>query len=338
MRRSYGAFGALLAALALFAACSFAPKDEQIAKDVKARLFSAAELRDSRLDVVVKNGEVTLGGEAASEAARFQAYKIAMETPGVKKVHDQMTVRAAQVAPPEPQPVPEPPKPVKRVATPASPAPRATAAPAEPAPAPARAEAAPPAPVAAPAPAAPPEPKTKTVELPSGTRLTVRMIDSIDSEVHRAGEVFHASLDEPIVVEEEVIIPRGADVYVKLVEVRSAGRVAGRSELQLQLVRLTYQGKSYTLDSTTYEQKGASRGKRTAATVGGGAAIGAAIGAIAGGGKGAAIGAAIGAGTGTAVQVMTKGQQVRIPSETRLEFELEQPVEITYTPKKTSSR
>jgi len=179
---------------------------------------------------------------------------------------------------------------------------------------------------------------TKRVQIPSGSRLTIQMIDSVDSETHRTGQVFRASLDEPLMHEDDVVVPRGADVYVKLIESKSAGRMAGRSELRLELVRMVVNGRSYLLDSTEYEQAGASRGKQTATRVGIGAAAGAAIGAIAGGGKGAAIGAAAGAGTGTAVQVFTKGQQVRIPSETRLEFRLEAPVDITYTPGQAATR
>jgi hypothetical protein len=114
---------------------------------------------------------------------------------------------------------------------------------------------------------------------------------------------------------------------------RPAGKIQGRSELQLELDRLQFQGKSYALTSTIYEQKGESRGVDTAKKVGLGTAIGAAIGAIAGGGKGAAIGAGAGAGAGTAAQVFLKGKQVKIPSETRLDFALEQPVEFSLSPK-----
>jgi outer membrane lipoprotein SlyB len=71
---------------------------------------------------------------------------------------------------------------------------------------------------------------------------------------------------------------------------------------------------------------GKSRGSQSAERIGGGAVIGAVIGAIAGGGKGAAIGAGVGAGAGTAVQVMTHGDRLRIPSETLLEFKLEHDV------------
>jgi len=114
--------------------------------------------------------------------------------------------------------------------------------------------------------------------------------------------------------------------------------MTGRSELTLALINVVFQGKTYNVTSSDVKQSGASRGKRTAATVGGGAALGALIGAIAGGGKGAAIGAGVGAGAGTGVQVFTKGQQVKIPSETRLDFTLQSPFEVTYIPGKRSKR
>jgi hypothetical protein len=164
------------------------------------------------------------------------------------------------------------------------------------------------------------------------------MIDSIDSEINHTGEVFHASLDAPLVMDNEIVVPTGTDVYVKLVEARSAGHISGRSELGLELVRMQFQSKSYVLESTEYKQVGASRGKRTAETIGGGAAIGAVIGAIAGGGKGAAIGAGVGAGSGTVLQAATRGKQIKIPSETKLEFRLQQPVEVRYFPEKNKSR
>ena len=134
--------------------------------------------------------------------------------------------------------------------------------------------------------------------------------------------------------DDQVVIPRGADVSVRLVQAASAGHVSGRSELRLELVKLDFQGKSYPLVSSPYDLAGSSRGKRTAATVGGGAVLGALIGAIAGGGKGAAIGAGVGAAGGGVYTGMTKGQQVKIPAETKLDFRLEQPVSVTYMPKK----
>ena len=133
-------------------------------------------------------------------------------------------------------------------------------------------------------------------------------------------------------VDGEEIIPAGTDVSVRLTEAKSAGKFAGRSELQLEISWFEFQGRRYTVDSSTYEQAGSSRGKNTAAKVGGGAAVGAVLGAIIGGGKGAAIGATVGAGAGAGAQVFTKGQQIEVPSETRIDFRLDQPVVVTYLP------
>lgn len=328
MRRAKPLLLVALAALVLGAACSRGSSDEAIANSVKARMFSEAQLKSANLDVTSKNGEVTLAGEVPSDAARYLAFKLAADTPGVRKVNDQMVVKVAEVAPPEPEPAPAPspaPAPVRKPVKQ-----RAAAQKVE-------LESPPPHPAPAPAPEAPPkpvEPQPVTAEIPAGTTVAIRMIDGIDSEVNHSGEVFRASLDAPLMADGEIAVPAGVDVFVKLAHASSAGRMAGRSELRLELVRMMYQGKSYLLESSTYEQLGTSRGKRTAATVGGGAAIGAAIGAIAGGGKGAAIGAAIGAGSGAGVQAATKGKQIQIPSETRLDFRLEQAVTVTYFPEK----
>ncbi len=197
---------------------------------------------------------------------------------------------------------------------------------------PAPQEAPPPAPAAAPAPAPPPPPQPQQVQIPAGSTMTIRMIDSIDSSVNQAGEIFHASLDQPLISGDRVVVPKGADVYVRLVNSSSAGRVTGKSELRLELVKLEFQGESYPLVSSTYSLNGASQGKETAKKVGVGAVLGTLIGAIAGGGKGAAIGAGVGAAAGGGYQVATHGKQVRIPSETKLDFQLEQPLSVTVQP------
>lgn len=160
--------------------------------------------------------------------------------------------------------------------------------------------------------------------VPAGTRIAVRMIDSVDSDSNKAGDTFRASLEEDLVVDGNVVAPKGADVTGRLAEVKEAGRMTGRSELKLELTQIVVNGQTYALKTGEYELAGASRGKDTAMKVGAGAAIGAVVGAIAGGGKGAAIGAGVGAGAGTAIQVLTRGEQVRVPSETMLEFTLEQ--------------
>jgi len=206
-----------------------------------------------------------------------------------------------------------------------APAPPAAAAPLQVAATPAAAP-----PAAQPEPPAPPAPKPpERVTVPSGTVVTVRLIDGIDSSHNRPGEEFAASLDAPLVVGDRVVAPRGTDARVRLINARTAGHMSGQSELQLELIGLTVNGTFYNTQSGYYEQRGGSRGQRTAETVGGGAVLGALIGAIAGHGKGAAIGSAVGAGAGTAAQVATKGQQVKVPAETKLDFTLKEPIAVS---------
>lgn len=331
----------LLAAIGLGAGCARlrGRNDDAITTELKAKMFSDPALKSANLNVMTKDGVVTLAGEVPDDAARLEAYKLATQTQGVSKVNDQMSVAAAQAVPPpamEPAPQPAPSAAPSRhtrrrsaksgqgVASSETSTPLATGN---------VSQAEPPA-----APAPPPPPQPITVTVPANTILTVRTIDSIDSAKNQAGQLFRASLDAPIVVDDKVIVPAGANAYVKLVNASSAGHISGRSELTLELASVTFQGKTHSLVTSDVRQSGGSRGKSSAERIGGGAAIGALIGAIAGGGKGAAIGAAVGGGAGTGVQVFTKGQQVKIPAETRLDFTLQQPLDITYLPGKRASR
>jgi hypothetical protein len=166
------------------------------------------------------------------------------------------------------------------------------------------------------------------VEIPAGTNFVVRMIDSVDSETNHVGQTFQASLDEPVLVNGNTVIPRGADVVVKLVDDKESGKLTGRAELALDLVSVKVNGRPVDINTQSVTQASEGRGAKTAKMATGGAALGAIIGAIAGGGRGAAIGAASGAGAGTAVQVVTRGQKVHIPSETRLTFVLDNPVKL----------
>jgi len=166
---------------------------------------------------------------------------------------------------------------------------------------------------------------TKKIYVPAGTRILIRMIDSIDSTKQKAGDRFTASLETNLVVDNIVVAPRGTTLYGRLVSAESAGRMKGSSELSLELTDIVIKGTAYPLLTSTYDVKGQGEGSKTAKKVIGGAGLGALIGGIAGGGKGAGIGALAGAGAGTAVAASKKGQQLTIPSETLLEFRLQQP-------------
>src|SRR2546429_2619472 len=203
------------------------------------------------------------------------------------------------------------------------PAPAAAPAPPPPAPAPA------PAPVAKVQPVAP----GGSITIPAGQSILVRMIDAVDSSKNHVGDIFHASLETDLSVNNTLVARKGADVYGRLAEAKDAGHISGSAELQLELTRMVIDGHDYPVVSSDYTLQGKGRGSNTAKKVGGGAVAGAIIGAIAGGGKGAAIGAGVGSAAGAGVQVLTKGQQVKVPSETLLEFRLQQPATVAATQK-----
>jgi hypothetical protein len=166
------------------------------------------------------------------------------------------------------------------------------------------------------------------VDLPQGTNIVVRLIDGVDSETARPGQTFSGSMDEPIMMNGETVIPRGADVILKLVDAKESGKLTGRAELTLDLQSVRVDGRMVDLNTQTVSRVSDSRGARTAKVAGGTAAVGAIIGAIAGGGKGAAVGAAAGGAAGAGAEIITKGQRVKIPSETRLTFFLDTAVRI----------
>jgi hypothetical protein len=171
---------------------------------------------------------------------------------------------------------------------------------------------------------------TQSVTVPQGTMIMIRMIDSLDSSVNRPGDIFHASLADDLKIGDVVVAKRDADVYGKLIQVQSAGRATGKSELGLELTGIrTLNGSIQPIVTGQYETAGKSRTKQTVEHSIIGAAIGAVIGGVAGGGGGAAAGAGIGGAAGAGVTLITHGQQIKIPSETLLNFQLAQPFMIT---------
>lgn len=162
--------------------------------------------------------------------------------------------------------------------------------------------------------------------LPAGTLVPVRTSDSVDSRTDKVGQTFHAAVDEDVLLDGRTVIPKGADARLKLIQVSSAGEIRGKSELRLRLDQIVIGTTTYNIASDVVERAAAAEGPKTARDIAIGGAIGAVIGAVTGGKKGAAIGAGVGAGGGAVVAAITKGEQVLVPSETRLEFRLEEPI------------
>jgi len=169
---------------------------------------------------------------------------------------------------------------------------------------------------------------TSAATVPQGATLLIRTTTPIDSSRTGVDDSFDAVLEEPLMQGERILAERGAPVKGRIAYAQESGRMSGQAMLILELTQITIDGRSYELHTSDYSQVGSSRGKETAATVGGTAAIGAIIGAVAGGGKGAAIGAAAGAAAGTGVQVARGAETIKVPMETLLRFTLEKPLEI----------
>ena len=261
--------------------------DASISETLKASLYSDPGLKGERSKLQLTMVKSRFQARSPPTQDIFKpTERLANETLGVKKVNDLLQVKPSAEAPPQQAPVgassrppASAPKPVVKSSPPQTSQPprAATAVPAVP-------SASQP---ASPTPVAPP--RARVVTIPAGTSVRVQMIDSVDSAVNKVGESFLASLAAPLVVNDEVIFPKDADVYVRLASAKTSGKFTGQSELSLELDHLKHRGKNYQLSSSTYQEVGASRGKDTAKKTAIGAAIGTAIGAIAGGGKGAAI-------------------------------------------------
>jgi hypothetical protein len=175
--------------------------------------------------------------------------------------------------------------------------------------------------------AAPGRSRRPAVVIPAGTMLRVRTIEFIDVDSSKAGARFRASMDDPIMIGGAVTIPRGDDVSLQAVKVQQSGRFKGSDLIQLKITEISVRGTKYSVVTSIAEMKGGSEGKATAKKTVGGAGLGAIIGGLAGGGKGAAIGALAGGAGGTALAA--SGQQhLKIPAETRLEFQLQADVTI----------
>jgi hypothetical protein len=168
----------------------------------------------------------------------------------------------------------------------------------------------------------------KPIVLPAGTEIAVTVDQPVSSKDSNSGDHFDASLAEPVVAGDKVVIPKGAKATGTVTDAKSAGRFKGNAAITVTLSSLRVSGEEYELRTTEVTEAGKGRGKRTAVGAGGGAVVGGLIGALAGGGKGAAIGAGAGAGAGTAGTALTGNRDITIAAETRLRFKLQEPLEI----------
>ena len=188
---------------------------------------------------------------------------------------------------------------------------------------PARKASAPPAATQAANPARAPQ----EVMVPAGTVLNVRLSEGIDVDSTQTGATFKGRVDDPIMIDGRVVIPRGAAVVIQVASVKQSGTLKGSDQIGLKLNSISFGDRVYEVVTEYAVAQGKGEGKRTARKIGGGAGLGAIVGAIADGGKGAAIGAVVGGITGTVVAASGE-EHLKLPAETRLQFELRAAVRV----------
>ncbi len=161
--------------------------------------------------------------------------------------------------------------------------------------------------------------------IPAGTTVQVRTNETIDLANAAPGRVFSGEVAQNVMSRNgRVMIPKGSPAALMVTAV-------SKHHMTLDLSSITVGGQTYTVASTQQTVSGAKKpgvgkNKRTAKFLGIGAAGGVAIGAIAGGGVGAVVGGVLGGGGGAAAQTLTRKKQVRVPAESLLTFQLEQPL------------
>ena len=169
--------------------------------------------------------------------------------------------------------------------------------------------------------------KAKLV-IPSGTKLSVALIDLLDTDKNSAGDHFLASLAESVVIDGTTVLEKGTKVRGYVIEVQDSGRVKGLASIRLALTDIMQGTRMVAITTETFAATADSSQTRDAEIIAGGAGVGAVIGAIAGGKKGAAVGAIAGGGAGTGVVLGTKGKEIHYGPETRLNFTLANSVQM----------
>jgi hypothetical protein len=186
-------------------------------------------------------------------------------------------------------------------------------------------------------PAPPSPPAFRTIALPPDTTIPIRITETLDSATTRQGDLFTGTIAADVFADGLVVLRQGTPVSGRVAAVQEAAHYKGNSLLTIELTTITRRGEKLTVTTDPYSVKGKGRGANTAQKVGGGAAVGAILGGILGGGKGAAIGAAAGGGVGAGANTVTRGEQVQIPSETLVRFNLTNTLSLKVPTRETDS-
>jgi hypothetical protein len=159
--------------------------------------------------------------------------------------------------------------------------------------------------------------------LPRGTRLQVRLNQTINVKHVESGDRFTGSLAEPVVEGNVVAVPAGSAATGEVLVAHKRGLFKGRSMMALTLTRLDVNGTTYRVDTSSLSRSKKGKGRRSAAFIGGGAGMGMLIGGVATGGVGLLVGGLAGGGAGALGAAFTGNRDLSIPAESVVTFRLQ---------------
>jgi len=163
-------------------------------------------------------------------------------------------------------------------------------------------------------------PDASVVSVPAGTRVVIRMVDSVDTKRHKAGHKFRGQLEGALVVNGVTAAPRGTILYGVVVSSKQSGRAAGSSSMAMEFTDIMINDQLFPIATQTLAAQSGNEAGRTV----GRTARAAALGGLIGGSSGAKTGAKVGVGA----SILTSGSSINVPAGTLLETTLRTPLRI----------
>jgi hypothetical protein len=170
----------------------------------------------------------------------------------------------------------------------------------------------------------------RTVTVPAGTVLRLRVNRGFGSDISRVEDQVSATLASPVIVGGRTVLGLGSLASGYVSQATRPGKVKGRGRVAVRFTRITPAGQDehYTMQTRSWVGVAPATKKQDALKIGAPAAGGAIVGSIVGGKKGAGIGALAGGGAGTAVVLTTRGKEVRVGRGALLSVRLTAPLTI----------
>ncbi|MHB8301257.1 MAG: BON domain-containing protein [Acidobacteriaceae bacterium] len=292
--------------MALMSGCSSAPKDSQIAAQVKSQIAADSALQGQPISVAANHGVVTLTGTVSGPGSKELASNAAAKVKGVRMVMNNLSMGAAGQGSASGQDgqssgnsgdAMSNGQPIQSYSDTAPPSSSQGGTP-------------------------------QSFVIPAGTRIRVQLAQTLSTRHSRAGDVFSGTVASPVRLNRQTIIPSGSRASGTVIRSKAQGHFAGRAVLAVRLDSVRVGGRSYPVQTSRVERIEKGKGKRSVLLTGGGAGLGALIGGLAGGGEGALVGGLVGGGGGAAGSAFTGNHDLVLPAESVLTFDLQHSVTV----------